>query len=79
MENSGGSHRTAVQWYRQCCASRRETSLFKLQSECPFKAFAVLRLGARELEEAETGAQCAGSGAPCSSCVGAGLEFIGLP
>ena len=31
------------------------TSLFKLQAMCPFKAFAELRLGARELDEAETG------------------------
>ena len=32
-----------------------ETSLFKLQAMCPFKAFAELRLGATELDEAETG------------------------
>ena len=31
------------------------TSLFKLQAMCPFKAFAELRLGATELDEAETG------------------------
>lgn len=36
-------------------ALRGGTFLFKLQAACPFKAFAELRLGARALEEPETG------------------------
>ena len=42
--------------------ARRGSAVFKLQAECPFRAFAELRLGARALTEAEPGLDAAERG-----------------
>jgi len=42
--------------------ARRGSAIFKLQAECPFRAFAELRLGVRALTEAEPGLDAAERG-----------------